>query len=94
MEKEIRPMLLTTSDNPFNHFTQPVDWRAYDEDHGYYCREYLARVANTSPDLPDDEYTLAVNNAVLEIIRHTSKYPDPVLPEGVTYEIAFEEEQN
>ncbi len=90
MENEIKPMLLTTSDNPFNPFTQPTEWEAYDSDHGYHCREYLARVAFVSPDLPDDEYTQAVNDAVLSIIAFNSKYPDPVLPEGVTYEIAVE----
>ena len=91
MEEEIRPMLLTTSDNPFNPFTHPVDWRAYDEDHGYYCREYLARIANTSPDLPDDEYTRALNEAILSIVDFNTRYPDPTLPEGVTYQIAVEE---
>ena len=85
-------MLLTTSDNPFNPFTQPIEWEAYDSDHGYHCREYLARVAFVSPDLPDDEYTQAVNDAVLSIIAFNSKYPDPVLPEGVTYEVAVEKD--
>ena len=91
MANEIKPILLTTSDNPFNPFTHPVEWRAYDEDHGYYCREYLARVAETSPDLPDEEYTKAVNEAVFNILSHTSKFPDPLLPEGVYYEMAIEE---
>jgi hypothetical protein len=91
MEKEIKPMLLTTSDNPFNPFTQQEDWEAFDRDHGYNCSAYLARVAFTSPDLPQDEYTKAVNDAVLSIIEFSTRYPDPTLPDGVTYEIAFEE---
>ena len=89
--EEVRPMLLTTTDNPFNPFTQPVDWRAFDEDHGYYCREYLARVADTSPDLPDEEYTLALNKAVLSIIEFNDRFKDPRLPEGVDYTFICED---
>lgn len=91
MDSEIRPMLLTTSDNPFNPFTHPTDWEAYDNDHGYYCREYLARVAFTSPDLSDEEYTNAVNAAVLSIVEFGNRFKDPRLPDGVTYEVAIEE---
>lgn len=91
MENEIKPMLLTTSDNPFNPFTQPTDWQAYDEDHGYYCNAYLARIASTSPELSDEEYTKEVNSAVLSIVDFNKRFPDPNLPEGVTYEIAIEE---
>lgn len=91
MEKEIKPMLLTTSDNPFNPFTQPVDWEAYDRDHGYHCREYLARVAFVSPDLSDEEYTKEVNAAVISIVDFNSRCGNIGLPEGVSYEIAVEE---
>lgn len=91
MEKEIKPILLTTSDNPFNPFTQSEDWEVYDRDHGYFCREYLARVAFVSPDLPDDEYTDEVNKAVLSIIDFNKRYPDPTLPKGVHYIAATEE---
>ena len=91
MEKEIRPMLLTTSDNPFNPFTQSSDWEAYDRDHGYYCTEYLARVAAVSPELSDEEYTKEVNNAVLSIVEFNNRYGNIGLPDGVSYEIAFEE---
>jgi len=87
---EIKPMLLTTSDNPFNPFTQPIDWQSFDNEHGYHCTEYLARVAFTSPYLTDEEYTKAVNEAVLSIVEFNSRFKDPILPEGVSYEIAFE----
>lgn len=91
MEKEVKPLLLTTSDNPFNPFTQPVEWEAYDRDHGYYCKEYLARVAVVSPELSEDEYTNAVNEAVISIVEFNDRYGNIGLPDGVTYEMAVEE---
>ena len=91
MENKIRPMLLTTSDNPFNPFTQPTEWDAYDRDHGYHCKEYLARVALVSPELSDEDYTEAVNAAVISIVDFNSRFGNIGLPDGVTYEMAVEE---
>jgi hypothetical protein len=89
MEKA-KALLLSTSDNPYNPFTNYVDWRNYDQRQGYCCEEFLARMAQTDIDMPESLYQQFSNDAVREIIRLTAEYPDPRLPEGVEY-IAIEE---
>ena len=60
--------MLTTVDNPYNPFTQYDDWMAFDHQKGYYTNEYLARIANTSMDLPDSVNFEIINDAINEII--------------------------
>lgn len=60
--------MLTTVDNPFDPYTQYDAWLSYDEQAGYYTNEYLARIANTSPDMTDKEMGDAINSAIDEII--------------------------
>ena len=61
-------MMLTTIDNPFNPFTQWDEWKRYDEDKRYFTCAYLARIAKTSDELSDADYTKAVENAIDEIV--------------------------
>ena len=60
---------LTTIDNPYSPVTQYTEWKAYDELMGYYTNEYLARIARVSPDLSPDDYALAVEEAIDEIVE-------------------------
>lgn len=60
---------LTTFDNPFNPFDQFVDWFLYDVEKGYDSCAYLARIANTSDGLSDDENNKEVERAIDEIIK-------------------------
>lgn len=66
MDSEV---MITTIDNPYNPFTQFEDWKAFDEYKGYYTCEYLARIANTAPDLSDEENSLEMKRAIDEICR-------------------------
>ena len=59
---------LTTTDNPYSPFTQFTEWKAYDEMMGYFTCEYLARIARTSPDLSPEDYVLAIEDAIDEIV--------------------------
>lgn len=61
--------LVTTIDNPFNPFTQFDEWYAFDTEKGYNTCSYLARIANTSNELSDEDQALEINNAVDEIVR-------------------------
>lgn len=61
--------MLTTVDNPFDPFTQWDDWRRYDEDKGYYTCEFIARLADSSPELSESDQELACLTAIYEIIR-------------------------
>lgn len=60
---------VTTLDNPFDFFTQNEEWTKFDEDHGYYTCNYLARIANTSTEMSERDYEQALNDAVDEVLR-------------------------
>ena len=67
-----RAVMVTTIDNPYDPFTQFDEWRAYDAYKGYYTCEYLARIADTSPELSPKETALEINRAIDEICRINS----------------------
>lgn len=47
--------MLTTRDNPYNPWTQWDDWLRWDQEHGYYTNELIARVSNPSLDIENPE---------------------------------------
>lgn len=61
--------LVTTLDNPFNPFTQFDEWFAFDEAKGYHTCAYLARIVATSNELSPMDESLAITEAVNEIVR-------------------------
>lgn len=61
--------MLTTTDNPYDPFTNYAEWLAYDEGRGYYTNNYLARVAFTSNELSEVDQNLAIQDAIDEIIE-------------------------
>jgi hypothetical protein len=61
--------MVSTSDNPFNPFTQYSDWERFDIDHGYNTMSYLMRVARVSPYMEEYEYEQAITEAVNTICR-------------------------
>jgi len=63
-------VMLTTFDNPFNPFTDFVDWFRFDEDKGYHSCAYLGRIARLSNELSDEEEDLEVERAIDEIIKY------------------------
>lgn len=65
--KNVVPMILSTSDNPYNPFGQFDEWYAYDEDHGYHTSAYVARLTFYGEALSDDEIQIAINDAVRKI---------------------------
>ena len=61
-------VMLTTTDNPFDPFTQWDEWLAWDASAGYHTPGYLARIVNTSDDLSDKDQDLAIIQAMQEIV--------------------------
>lgn len=61
---------ITTTDNPFNPLTQWDDWYNFDNQKGYATCCYLARVANTSDAMDDEEYDAEIERAVDEIVEN------------------------
>lgn len=60
--------MLTTTDNPYDPFTQFESWFAFDEQKGYHSCGLLARLALTSPKLSDEQNEKAVSDAINNII--------------------------
>lgn len=63
------PVMLTTTDNPYNPFTQWREWYGFDVTHGYNTCAYLARIVNSSHELSDADQALAIEYAINEIIQ-------------------------
>lgn len=61
--------MLTTVDNPYNPFTDFDAWYAFDIHKGYYTSALLARIAMVPDDLPEVYQSLAIQNAIDEIVR-------------------------
>lgn len=61
--------MLSTSDNPWNPFTQFNEWYAWDQQAGYNTTGYLARVVKTSDELSEADQSLAYEQAIDEILK-------------------------
>jgi hypothetical protein len=61
--------MLSTMDNPYNPFTHFDEWFVFDERAGYHTTQYLARLTRSSPDLSDADQSVAIENAIDEIVR-------------------------
>ena len=61
---------LTTIDNPYDPFTQYTDWLMFDNKEGYGTNCYLARIANTSDSLSDEENNDEIERAIDEILSN------------------------
>lgn len=60
--------MLTTSDNPYNYFTDFSSWYRFDKEKGYNSCEYLARIVNLSDDMTQIERNQEIERAIDEII--------------------------
>lgn len=60
--------VLTTTDNPWNPFTDFDRWNAFDEQQGYYTLSLLARVTRTSDELSELDQDQAITQAIDEIV--------------------------
>ena len=69
MSQPKREVFITTSDNPYDYFTQFDEWLDYDRLMGYYTLEYLARIAKLAPDLSDEEEQIEIENSIDKIIE-------------------------
>lgn len=59
---------LTTIDNPFDPFDDFVSWFLFDSQKGYDSCAKVARVAEITDSMTDDEQLAALNDAIDSII--------------------------
>ena len=62
--------MLSTSDNPFNPYTHWDEWYAFDVAAGYHTSAYLARIVRTSDELSESDQSLAIKEAIDEILEY------------------------
>lgn len=72
----MRDVMLTTTDNPFDPFTEFTRWKAFDEQMGYNTLSYLARIAKTSIYLSEADNLEEIERSIDNICRLnlTGKY--------------------
>lgn len=61
--------MLTTVDNPFDPFTQFDEWYSWDEAKGYRTSSFLARIVVSSDELSEADQSLAIEDAIDEIVE-------------------------
>jgi hypothetical protein len=61
--------MLTTTDNPYDPFTQFDEWYAFDEAAGYHSSALLARIVRSSDDLSEADQSVAIEDAIDEVVR-------------------------
>lgn len=64
----VKQYALSTIDNPFNPFEDFTSWFMFDIEKGYYSCSRLARFANISDDLTQNEIQREVERAIDDII--------------------------
>lgn len=62
--------MLTTFDNPFDPFEQFTLWSLFDAEKGYNCSSRVARIANVSDDMSDEEVNAEIERAIDFIIKY------------------------
>lgn len=61
--------MLTTVDNPYDPWAEWDQWFAWDQSAGYHTPGLLARVARTSDDLSEADQSIAIQDAIDEIVQ-------------------------
>ena len=85
--------MLSTSDNPYNPFTQYDLWSSYDEAVcGYYTSSFLARLTALSPDFSKAEMDAAIEDAVDDAINTNIHMISPLTGKEVSYVKVIEPE--
>ena len=64
----VNECMLTTIDNPYNYFDDFTSWLQFDKEKGYDSCEYLARIAEITEDMTQDEVDREIERAIDEII--------------------------
>lgn len=78
-------VLLSTTDNPYNPFTEFDQWYAFDTQVGHHTLALLGRVCITSDELSELDQSRAIDHAMDEIVAenvsgmHILVSPDTVI---------------
>lgn len=60
--------MVTTTDNPFDPFTEYRSWLTWDHTHGYNTIGLLARCTIDSEELSEADQDVAIRQAMMDIV--------------------------
>lgn len=83
---------LTTTNNPWNPFTNFKEWYSFDLAHDYGCCEYLARVMKISDDLSENDIDQIKEAAIDSIVELGVPLADGALYKKIVNEEETQEE--
>lgn len=69
IKDEVRDVMLTTIDNPFNPFEDFDKWYAWDESHGYHTCAVVARMLQSSRSFSDEDQARDLEAAIDQIVE-------------------------
>lgn len=69
VDNSMTEYMLSTTDNPYDPFTQWDEWFNWDTRAGYHTSGLLARVARSSSELSDADQFTVIQDAIDEIVR-------------------------
>jgi hypothetical protein len=65
-------VMLSTTDNPYNPFTEFDQWYAFDTQVGHHTLALLGRVCITSDELSELDQSRAIDHAMDEIVAENA----------------------
>lgn len=65
---------VTTSDNPYDYFTEYDKWYDFDESHRYSTSGLVARLARTNNEYSDEQMDNDIERAITDICRNSEIY--------------------
>lgn len=69
-DSNVRECMITTIDNPYDYFTDFVNWFMFDTEKGYNTCSYLARIAEVTDSMSQPEINEEIGRAVDEMIKY------------------------
>lgn len=70
MASSFKECMVTTIDNPYDYFTDFVNWFMFDTEKGYNTCSYLARIVKISDFMSQKEKNEAIEKAIDSMIKY------------------------
>ena len=68
-DPDLKGVMLTTIDNPWNPHTNWEEWLTFDESSGYHTSGLLARLSFTSPESSEADNEIAINEGIRLVLE-------------------------
>lgn len=69
-DTNLKECMITTIDNPYDYFTDFVNWFMFDTEKGYNTCSYLARLAEVTDSMSQPEINKEIERCVDDMIKY------------------------